>query len=44
MSEGESDQVVGDRLMPERRRRSSHDVPTETILYIQMQYCERQVG
>lgn len=45
MSEGQSDRVVGDELMPERRRRSSsHDVPTETILYIQMQYCERQVG
>lgn len=44
ISEGESDQVLEDQVMPERRRRSSsQDASTKTILYIQMQYCERQV-
>lgn len=45
ISEEESDQAAEDQVMPERRRRSSsHDISTETTLYIQMQYCERQVG
>lgn len=44
-SEGESDQATGDQLMLQKRRRSSsHDLLTETTLYIQMQYCERQVS
>lgn len=45
ISEGESDQAARDQMMPERRRRtSSHDMSAKTTLYIQMQYCERQVS
>lgn len=45
VSEGESDQAIGDQMMPQKRRRStSYDLSTETTLYIQMQYCERQVS
>lgn len=45
ISEGESDQAAADQVMLERRRRSSsHDMSAETTLYIQMQYCERQVS
>lgn len=44
-SEGESDQAVGDQMMLQKRRRSSsHELSTGTTLYIQMQYCERQVS
>lgn len=44
VSEGESDQAAAEQLMLRKRRRSSsHDLPTETTLFIQMQYCERQV-
>ncbi len=42
--EGDSDETTGDQLaLQPRRHSSSHDLPTETTLYIQMQYCERQV-
>ena len=45
ISEGESDQAIGDQMMLEKQRRSSsHESSTETTLYIQMQYCERQVS
>lgn len=45
VSETESDQAVEDQMRLEKKRRSSsHDFSIETTLYIQMQYCERQVG
>jgi eukaryotic translation initiation factor 2-alpha kinase 4 len=44
-SEEESDQAADDQLaIPKRRHSSSHEISTETTLYIQMQYCERQVS
>lgn len=44
-SEGDSDQAVDGQLaIPKRRHSSSHELSTETTLYIQMQYCERQVS
>lgn len=44
-SEEDSDEHGTNALaQPNRRRSSSHMSEVNTILYIQMQYCERQVG
>lgn len=43
--EGDSNEDATDALsQPKRRLPSSHTSEMSTILYIQMQYCERQVG